>query len=116
MSIAATNLWVFNFQLAAQSKNWRSARCILDNQLAGNPKLDWRRYVTTKQAVAIEKTIIDAPIAPEPLQTARDYKKRGDDHIITISSGDHTVVMTSGELRKAGQAIRQETRKRKRGA
>lgn len=112
MSVSAANLWVFNFQLAAQSENWRAAKCILDNQLAGNPSLDWRRYVTAEQAIAIESTIISVSIAPESLQTARNYKKRGDDHIITISSGDHKVVMTGGELRKAGQAARN----RKRGA
>lgn len=116
MSIAVTNLWIFNFQMAVQSENWHAARCILDNQLAGRPALDWRRYVTPEQAEVVEATVVAVSIAPEPLQTARNYKKCGDDVIVTITAGDREVVMTGSELRKAGQAIRQETRKRKRSA
>lgn len=111
-----TKPWVFSFQLAVQREDYRSARCILDNQRVINPRLNWQRYVTAEQAAAIEKTIIDVIVAPEPLQTVSNYKKRGDEHIITITAGDRTIVMTNSELKAAGQAIRQETRKRKRGA
>lgn len=114
MSIAVTNLWVFNFQMAVQDGNYRAARCILDNQLAGRPALDWQRYVTAEQAAAIESTVITVSIAPEPFQSVAAKPKRkqqGDDDVITISSGNHKVVMTGAELREAGQAA-----KRKRGA
>ena len=107
-----TPLWAIGFQLAASAEDYRAARCILDNQLAGYPALDWRRYVTAEQAHAIEKTIIGVSIAPESLQTAKSYKKRGDDHIITITAGDRTFVTTNSELKAAGQAAR----KRKRSA
>lgn len=111
-----TPLWAIGFQLAASAEDYRAARCILDNQLAGYPALDWRRYVTAEQADAIETTIIGVIVAPEPLQTAKSYRKRGDDVIVTITAGEHKVVMTGSELKAAGQAIRQETRKRKRSA
>lgn len=116
MTVAATNLWVFNFQLAVQRGDYRAAKCILINQQAVNPSLNWRRYITPKQADVVEATIIAAPIAPEPVQSVSSYKKRGDDHIITITAGDRTVVMTNSELKAAGQAARQEARKRKRSA
>jgi len=106
-----TALWAINFQLAAQAADYRAARCILDNQLAGYPSLDWRRYVTPEQADAIESTIIGVSIAPEPFQSVKPRKKKGDDHIITITAGNQKVVMTGAELREAGQAA-----KRKRGA
>jgi len=115
MSVAATSMWVINFQLAVNAGDYRAARCILDNQLAGYPSLDWRRYVTVDQATAIESTIIDVSIAPEPLQAVSSYKKRGDDHIITITAGDRTFVTTNSELKAAGKAARQAA-KRKRGA
>lgn len=114
MSIAVTALWAINFQMAACSGDYRAAKCILDNQLAGNPSLDWRRYVTDEQATAIESTIIDVSIAPEPFQSVAAKPKRqqqGDDHIITITAGSTKLVMTGAELKAAGQAAR-----RKRGA
>jgi hypothetical protein len=121
MSIAVTNLWVFNFQTAVQNGDYRAARCILDNQLVGRPKLNWRCYVTAEQAAAIEKTIIDVIVAPEPsysvpTKAKAKRKAKGDDVIVTITAGDQKLVMTGGELEAAGRAIRQETRKRKRGA
>ena len=70
-----TPLWAIGFQLAASAEDWRAARCIVDNQLAGYPALDWRRYVTPEQADAIEKTIIGMIVAPEPLQTVNGSKK-----------------------------------------
>ncbi|KPL90006.1 hypothetical protein [Herpetosiphon geysericola] len=111
-----TALWAINFQLAAQAEDWRSARCILDNQLAGYPALDWRQYVTAEQAAMVEATVIEVSIAPEPLQTASSYKKRGDEHIIAITAGDRTFVTSNSELKAVGQALRQEARKRKRSA
>lgn len=111
MSIASTSMWVINFQLAVNAGDYRAARCILDNQLAGYPSLDWRRYVTAEQAAAIESTIIGVIVAPEPFQSVKPRKKKGDDHIITITAGDQKVVMTGAELKAAGQAAR-----RKRGA
>lgn len=114
-----TPLWAIGFQIAASAEDYRAARCILDNQLAGYPSLDWQRYVTAEQAAAIESTVIVVSIAPEPFQSVKPKSKRkqqGDDHIITISSGNHKIVMTGSELKAAGQAIRQSTRKQKRGA
>jgi len=114
MSVAATSMWVINFQLAVNAGDYRAAKCILDNQLAGYPSLDWRRYVTPEQATAIESTEIAVSIAPEPFQSVAakpKRKKKGDDDVITISSGNHKVVMTGAELREAGRAA-----KRKRGA
>lgn len=117
--MSGTNPWVFNFQLAVQRGDYRSARCILDNQLVINPRLNWQSYVTAEQADAIEKTIIGVSIAPEPFQSvaAKPKRKRqGDDVIVTITTGSTKLVMTGAELKAAGQAIRQESRKRKRGA
>lgn len=75
MSIAVTNLWVFNFQLAVQAENWRAAKCILINQQAYNRWLDWRQYATAGHAAAIELTIIGVIVAPEPLRTAKGGKQ-----------------------------------------
>jgi hypothetical protein len=111
MSIPVTSLWAINFQMAVSAGDYRAARCIPINQLAGYPSLDWRRYVTAEQATAIESTIIDVSIAPEPFQSVKPRKKKGDDVIVTITAGSTKLVMTGAELREAGQAA-----KRKRGA
>ena len=111
MSIASTSMWAINFQMAACSGDYRAAKCILDNQLAGNPSLDWRRYVTVEQVTAIESTEIAVSIAPEPFQSVKPRKKKGDDVIVTITAGSTKLVMTGAELREAGQAAR-----RRRGA
>ena len=120
MKAAATNLWVFNFQTAVQNGDYRAARCIINNQLAGRPALNWRRYVTPEQADAVEATIIDVIVAPEPSYSVppkakAKRKAKGDDVIVTITAGNQKLVMTGSELKAAGQAIRQ-TAKRKRGA
>lgn len=113
MSIPVTAMWAINFQMAVQAGDYRAARCILDNQLAGYPSLDWRRYVTPEQAAAIEKTIIGVIVAPEPFQSVKPKPKRkGDDVVVTITTGNQKLVMTGSELKAAGQAAR----KRKRGA
>jgi len=117
MSIAVTAMWAINFQMAVNAGDYRAAKCILINQLAGYPSLDWQRYVTAEQAASIEKAIIDVIVAPEPSysvvpKSKATRKAKGDDVIVTITAGDHKIVMTGSELKAAGQAAR----KRKRGA
>lgn len=77
--IVPTPLWVHNLNMALANDDYRSAKCILLNQLAGYPSLNWRRYVSEAQAARLDATVVPVVIESQSknyLQPAKPKNKR----------------------------------------